>query len=89
MQLTPVGLLTERCNALVARLEALDATLPRPTEPRPLFAAPWVASDLQRLYAVEWILERLGHATELVQAEVADAVLDLVDTVCLAHGGRL
>src|SRR5258707_1173450 len=78
MQLTTLAYLVTQCTVLTERLEALQARNPA----HGLFAVSGLSSDLQRVYAVELILMQL---TGMVQAEVADAIGNLLETISMTY----
>jgi hypothetical protein len=84
MQLTPLSLLVAQCSAIAERLETIQSRTPAGVSP--LFARSGLQSDLQRVYAVELILMRLERVTPSVQAEVAEAIGDLLETIDVTYG---
>lgn len=86
MQFTPVASLVNQCTQTLDRLEALQAKNPARIEPQPLFAISGLSSDLQRLYAVYLILTDL--TAPVMQAEVAEAIGNLVETIGLTYSCR-
>jgi hypothetical protein len=88
MQLAPIGLLVSQCETLTRQLEDLDAKHPRPTAAQPLFGISGLQTDLQRVYAIDQILIRLEAMTASVQAEVADSIWDLMETIALTYHPR-
>ncbi|MCE9567438.1 MAG: hypothetical protein K8U57_36010 [Planctomycetes bacterium] len=88
MQLTPITLLVSQCDSLTERLEALQEWNPARNIPQPLFAISGLNEDLQRVYAIERILMRLESLTQSVQAEVAEAIGDLLETIGMTYCNR-
>jgi len=88
MQLTPIGLLVSQCETLTRQLEDIDAKCPRPTAAQPLFGISGLQTDLQRVYAIDQILIRLEMMTAGVQAEVAGAIWDLLETIAMMYPSR-
>jgi hypothetical protein len=89
MQLIPLSLLVSQSNTLIKQLEVLDAKYPRPVVAQPLFAISGLQSDLQRAYVIDQILMRLEAVTNGVQAEVADAIGDVLETIELTYRWQL
>jgi hypothetical protein len=84
MQLTPLRPLILQCADLTKRLERLQQKNRRYN----LLAISELDGVVQRVYAVERILMYLEQRTRVVQAEVADAIGDLLETIGLTYGSR-
>ena len=82
MQLTPLRLLTSQCRNVTRQLERLQASNRR----YHLLAISGLNEDLQRVYAVELLLMHLERHTRVVQAEVAEAIGDLLETIGVTYG---
>ena len=54
---------------------------------KPTGMATGLSSDLQRVYAIEWLLTRIQTRTQVLQAEVFDAINDLLETIALTYSG--
>jgi hypothetical protein len=89
MQFTSLDDLTKQCRMVTDQLEILRANSPAATEVQPLFGISGLTTDLQRLYAIDLILIRLESMTYSVQAEVAEAISDLLETIGLTYRSRL
>lgn len=89
MQFTPISYLTTQCREVTDRLESLQTRNPARAQPQSLFGISGLSSDLQRLYAIDLILIRLAGMTDTVQAEVAEAISDLMGTIELTYRNRL
>jgi hypothetical protein len=77
------SLLVDQCTEVLDRVDALQARTP--ADPQSLFAISGLASDIQRLWAIYLILTDL--TTAMVQAEVAVAIGNLVETIGLTYRG--
>jgi hypothetical protein len=84
----PLVLALQDVADLTTRLERLQAKSPGRIEAQPLFAISGLNSDLQRVYAIEWVLMCLETRTGAVQAEVAAALWDLVETSSMTYKAR-
>jgi hypothetical protein len=82
------GKLTSQCRDVTKRLERLQAKNPARVQAQPLFGISGINEDLQLVYAIELILMRLERWTGTVQAEVADAIMDLMETIAVTYVAR-
>jgi hypothetical protein len=85
MQLVPLALLVSHCESVVRCLEQLRPSIPAEDSPFRITAVDGLSSDLQRVYAIERILMHLEPLTTVVQAEVADAIWNLLETIAVTY----
>ncbi len=86
MQLTPVTFLISQCFGATERLTVLRDQQPGTGEFRPEWRS-GLSSDLQRIYAIEWMLMLIEAKTQVVQAEVFDAISDVLETIAVTYRG--